>query len=43
VIVAAIMSALALQGAAIVFRQASAELRRDERRLPVAGRSMSSS
>jgi Co/Zn/Cd efflux system component len=43
VIVAAIMSALALQGATIVFRQAMAELRQDESRLPVAGRSLSSS
>jgi Co/Zn/Cd efflux system component len=43
VIVAAIMSALALQGAAIVFRQAMGELRQDERRLTVAGRSLSSS
>lgn len=43
VIVAAIMSGLALQGAAIVFRQALGELRRDERRLPVAGRSLRSS
>jgi Co/Zn/Cd efflux system component len=43
VIVAAIMSALALQGAAIVFRHAMAELRQDESRLPVAGRSLSSS
>jgi Co/Zn/Cd efflux system component len=42
VIVAAIMSALALQGAAIVFRQAMGELRQDESRLPVARRSLSS-
>jgi len=43
VIVAAIMAALALQGAAIVCRQAMGELRQDERRLPVSGRPMSSS
>ena len=43
VIVAAIMAALALQGAATVLRQAASELRQDGLRLPPLGRSLRSS